>query len=96
MFLQIAFGFSGDLGAVFPELTKIVGRYMVDVQACADGYSMSAGYAQRFCQGLCHKMVFVGSYRIDPAVTAQHQGILERGAGNGKHHRTDVRTISTT
>lgn len=45
MFLQIAFGFSGDLGAVFPELTKIVGRYMVDVQACADGYSMSAGYA---------------------------------------------------
>ena len=42
MFLQIAFGFSGDLGAVFPELTKIVGRYMVDVQACADGYSMSA------------------------------------------------------
>ena len=27
------------------ELTKIVGRYMVDVQACADGYSMSAGYA---------------------------------------------------
>ena len=45
LFLQIAFGFSGDLGAVFPELTKIVGRYMVDVQACADGYSMSAGYA---------------------------------------------------
>ena len=94
-FFQILFGLCGDLGTAFLELTKLGRGDLVDMQTCTDGYGMTAGDAELFGQWLCHKMVFMSCYRVDPAVTADHLVVSERGTWNGEHDRTDVRTCSS-